>query len=81
VRDTPRRWGHFQGYRRERQAAGVAIKWKSMYSGRLKGTTKAKPTREQVLRTYGLTIPEIASALDFGQRAVFRHLAHGHTSP
>jgi hypothetical protein len=52
-----------------------------MYSGRLKGTTKAKPTREQVLRTYGLTIPEIASTLDFGQRAVFRHLAHGHTSP
>lgn len=63
-------------YRRERQAAGIAVaKSKGIYQGRLKGTTKAKPTRAKELRNRGLTVPEIANALGISQRTVFRYLA------
>jgi DNA invertase Pin-like site-specific DNA recombinase len=63
-------------YRRERQAAGIAVaKARGVYRGRRKGTTKAKPHRAQALRQTGLTVPEIARALGIGERTAFRYLA------
>ena len=63
-------------YRRERQAAGIAVaKSKGIYRGRLRGTTKAKPTRAKELRNRGLTVPEIANALGVSRRTVFRYMA------
>ena len=39
-----------QEYRRERQAAGIAVaKRRGVYQGRTKGTTKAKPDRARYL--------------------------------
>jgi DNA invertase Pin-like site-specific DNA recombinase len=65
-------------YRRERQAAGIAVaKRKGVYQGRVKGTTKAQPDRAQRLRDHGLTAPEIATALGVHPRTVFRYLAEG----
>ena len=65
-----------QEYRRERQAAGIAIaKRKGVYQGRVKGTTKVQPARVQQLRARGLTAPEIATALGVHPRTVFRYLA------
>jgi DNA invertase Pin-like site-specific DNA recombinase len=67
-------------YRQERQAAGIAVaKRRGVYRGRQKGTTKARPRRATVLRRQGLTVPEIANALQVSQRTVFRYLAE--TSP
>jgi len=44
-------------YRRERQAAGIAVaKARGVYRGRRKGTTKAKPHRARALRQTGLTV-------------------------
>jgi DNA invertase Pin-like site-specific DNA recombinase len=63
-------------YRQERQAAGIAVaKRRGVYRGRQKGTTKARPRRATVLRRQGLTVPEIANALQVSQRTVFRYLA------
>jgi DNA invertase Pin-like site-specific DNA recombinase len=63
-------------YRRERQAAGIAVaKARGVYRGRRKGTTKAKPQRAQALRQTGLTVSEIARALGIGKRTAFRYLA------
>jgi DNA invertase Pin-like site-specific DNA recombinase len=65
-------------YRRERQSAGIAVaKSKGIYRGRLKGTTKAKPTRAKELHNRGLTVPEIANALGVSRRTVFRYMAGG----
>jgi DNA invertase Pin-like site-specific DNA recombinase len=65
-----------QEYRRERQAAGIAVaKRKGVYQGRVKGTTKAPPDRAQRLRDRGLTAPAIATALGVHPRTVFRYLA------
>ncbi|MES1026630.1 recombinase family protein [Gloeocapsa sp. BRSZ] len=65
-------------YRRERQAAGIKLAKKAgIYKGRQAGTTKAKPTRAKELRDRGLTIPEIANALNTSERTVFRYLAVG----
>lgn len=65
-----------QEFRRERQAAGIAVaKRKGIYRGRTRGTTKAKPTRARTLRSRGLTAPEIANALKISPRTVFRYLA------
>lgn len=65
-----------QEYRRERQAAGIAVaKRKGVYCGRVKGTTKAKPTRARTLHLRGLTASEIANALHVSVRTVFRYLA------
>ncbi len=51
-------------YGRERQAAGIAAaKKRGVYRGRQKGTTQARPCRGKVLRSRGLTVPEIANAL------------------
>jgi DNA invertase Pin-like site-specific DNA recombinase len=68
-------------YRRERQAAGIAVaKARGVYRGRQKGTTKAKPQRAQALRQTGLTVQEIARALGIGERTAFRYLAGGASS-
>jgi DNA invertase Pin-like site-specific DNA recombinase len=65
-----------QEYRRERQAAGIAVaKRKGVYRGRVKGTTKVQPARAQRLRTRSLTAPEITTALSIHPRTVFRYLA------
>jgi DNA invertase Pin-like site-specific DNA recombinase len=64
-----------QEFRRERQAAGIAVaKRKGIYRGRKRGTTKAKPTRARTLRARGLSTPEIANALKISPRTVFRYL-------
>src|SRR5262249_35583024 len=65
-----------QEYRRERQAAGIAVAKRSgIYRGRVKGKTKAKPSRAQTLRIRGLNAAEIANALKVSPRTVFRYLA------
>ena len=62
-------------YRRERQAAGIAVARKrGVYQGRRRGTTKAKPVRAEELRDRGLTAQEIATALGVSRRTVFRYL-------
>ena len=62
-------------YRRERQAAGIAVaKSQGKYRGRKKGTTKAPAERARVLRRRGLTTAEIATALGVTERTVFRYL-------
>jgi DNA invertase Pin-like site-specific DNA recombinase len=62
-------------YRRERQAAGIAVaKARGVYRGRRPGTTKAQPQRAQTLRQRGLTVVEIATALGVSDRTVFRYL-------
>ena len=62
-------------YRRERQAAGIAVAQKrGVYQGRQRGTTKAKPVRAGELRNRGLTAQEIATALGVSLRTVFRYL-------
>jgi len=62
-------------YRRERQAAGIAVaKSQGRYRGRKKGTTKVPAQRARALRRRGLTIAEIANALGVTERTVFRYL-------
>ena len=64
-----------QEYRRERQAAGIAVaKARGVYRGRLKGTTKSNPDRAKVLHEQGLTVMEISNALNVSTRTVFRYL-------
>ena len=64
-----------QEYRRERQAAGIAVaRRRGRYRGRRPGTTKANPARAQALRAQGLTVAEMARALGVGTRTVFRYL-------
>lgn len=64
------------GYRRERQAAGIAeAKGRGVYRGRQPGTTKAPSLRARELRSRGLTTQEIATALGVSRRTVFRYLA------
>jgi DNA invertase Pin-like site-specific DNA recombinase len=63
-------------YRRERQAAGIAVaRRKGIYKGRQKGTTKAPPGRVNELHDQGLTVSEIANAVMISRRTVFRYLA------
>jgi DNA invertase Pin-like site-specific DNA recombinase len=63
-------------YRRERQAAGIAVaKRQGLYKGRQPGTTKANPARARALSRQGLTVAEIANALAVSPRTVFRYLA------
>lgn len=62
-------------YRRERQAAGIAVaKERGTYLGRRRGTTKAAPGRARELRELGLTAQEIATALGISRRTAFRYL-------
>jgi DNA invertase Pin-like site-specific DNA recombinase len=68
-------------YRRERQAAGIAVaKRRGVYTGRKARTTKADPARARQLRDRGLTVPEIATAIGIGDRTAFRCLAAASTS-
>jgi DNA invertase Pin-like site-specific DNA recombinase len=63
-------------YRRERQAAGIAVaKERGVYRGRQRDTTKAQPRRARELRGRGLTVQEIATALGVSRRTAFRYLA------
>lgn len=55
---------------KERQAIGK----RGVYKGRQEGTTKATPTRAKELKAQGLTVPEIANALNVSQRTVFNYL-------
>jgi DNA invertase Pin-like site-specific DNA recombinase len=62
-------------FRRERQAAGIAVaRKKGVYKGRAKGTTKARPHRARELRDQGLMVPEIATALGTSERTIWRYL-------
>ncbi len=61
---------------KERQAAGIAVaKKKGTYTGRKKGTFKAKPERARELSAQGLNSKEIANALNVSERTIFRYLA------
>lgn len=61
-------------YRRERQAAGIAVaRKKGVYKGRARGTTKAKPRRAKELHDQGLTVPEIGKALGTSERTIWRY--------
>jgi len=65
-------------YKKERQAAGIRVaKSRGVYRGRKQGTTKAIPSRAQELRERGLTVAEIANALDVSSRTVFRYFESG----
>ena len=60
---------------RERQAAGIAIaKQKGTYTGRKKGSFKAKAERAKALKVKGLSTQEIANALNVSERTIFRYL-------
>jgi DNA invertase Pin-like site-specific DNA recombinase len=61
---------------KERQAAGIAVaKEKGIYTGRKKGSLKAKPERARELNEKGLNAKEIANALNVSERTVFRYLS------
>lgn len=61
---------------KERQAAGIAVaKGKGIYTGRKKGSLKAKPERARELKEKGLNTTEIANALNVSERTVFRYLS------
>ena len=62
-------------YRRERQAAGIAVaKARGIYKGRRPGTTRAHPQRARELRMRGLAVAEIANALGVSERTAYRYL-------
>jgi DNA invertase Pin-like site-specific DNA recombinase len=60
---------------KERQAVGIAAaRHCGVYRGRKLGATKAKPQRARELRDKGMTLPEIAQALNVDKRTVSRYL-------
>ena len=62
-------------YRKERQAAGIALARKrGAYKGRKPGTTRARPKRAAALRAKGLTVDEIAQALGVARNTVYNYL-------
>ncbi len=62
-------------FRAERQRAGIEVaKKRGVYTGRKRGTTKAKPERARELWGRGLKTKEIAEALGASQRTVQRYL-------
>jgi DNA invertase Pin-like site-specific DNA recombinase len=55
--------------------AGIEVaRKKGKFTGRKKGTTKAKPLRAMELKKQGLTAPEIAKAMGTSLRTVWRYL-------
>lgn len=69
-----------QETRRERQRAGIeAAKTRGVYKGRMKGTTKAKPSRVRELAKQGNTAHEIQRALDISRNTYFRYLKQTRT--
>jgi DNA invertase Pin-like site-specific DNA recombinase len=71
-------WSH----RRERQADGIKVaKAKGVYTGRVKGTTKANPARARELRQLGLHPNEIATTMGVGLRSVYNYLRSEAPSP
>jgi DNA invertase Pin-like site-specific DNA recombinase len=65
-----------QETRRERQAAGIAAaKERGVYQGRRTGSTKGQPERAVKLRKQGLTVDEIAAAMQVSRRSVFNYLS------
>lgn len=64
------------GHIRERQRAGIeAAKARGVYTGRTKGSTKAKPGRAHELKRKGLSVGEIGTALGVNPRTVTRYLS------
>jgi DNA invertase Pin-like site-specific DNA recombinase len=62
-------------FRKERQAAGIAVaRKKGKFTGRQKGTTKAKPQRAAELKKQGLSVSEIATAMGTSVRTIWRYL-------
>lgn len=62
-------------FRQERQAAGIEVaKKRGKYNGRQVGTYKVNPERAKELRSRGLKIDEIATALGTSRRTVLRYL-------
>jgi DNA invertase Pin-like site-specific DNA recombinase len=60
---------------KERQAAGISLaKQRGVYKGRKHGTFKARPERARELRKKGMTLSEIAQALNVDRRTVTRYL-------
>ncbi|WP_164102255.1 recombinase family protein [Candidatus Laterigemmans baculatus] len=65
-------------YRSQRQMAGIEVaKKRGIYKGRERGTFKAEPRRAVELRSRGLKIAEIATALGTSARTVQRYLRAG----
>ncbi len=63
---------------KERQAVGIALaKQRGVYKGRKPGATKAYPKRAREFRDKGMTLPEIAQALNVDKRTVSRYLKRG----
>jgi DNA invertase Pin-like site-specific DNA recombinase len=63
---------------KERQAVGISVaKQRGVYKGRKRGTTKAKPQRARELRGKGMTLSEVAQALNVDRRTVSRYLKRG----
>lgn len=61
---------------KERQRAGIeAAKKRGVYTGRVRGSTKANPTRALELKRKGLTNAEISVALGISHRTVRRYLS------
>lgn len=68
-------------YRKDRQAAGIAVAKKSgVYTGRQAGTTKAAPERARELQAKGSNVDEIAAALKISRRTAWRYLATANES-
>lgn len=63
---------------KERQAAGIRLaRANGKYQGRKPGSKKGSPARARELRAKGLTLEEIASALNVNRRTVIRYLNGG----
>jgi len=59
---------------RERQRAGIeAAKKRGVYTGRVRGSTKADPNRARILKAKGLNSNEVAEALGISKRTLRRY--------
>ena len=63
--------------RKERQADGIkAAKAKGVYKGRAKGSSTVDSGRVRELKSQGLKVTEIATALGISRQSVYSHLGH-----